>query len=463
LRAQAAKNLMLRGHFREAAAEAATAVAQARRLGVVDLEGSAVNTEGFSRAAIGDVDEGARLLRLARDLAARGGSPADQVRAVINLAEMLDLAGRTEDALAEVRALLPAVRAHAERSVYDTFLELQEADQLLRLGRTAEAAAALPDRIPGDSIGSTAMFHSVVRARLALVRGEDAAARAALDDLRRQCLGNRDPQWIEGLESMSSQLALREGRLEDARAATAHGLAVVEGTDEGGRLVKLLWAALRVEAEGAEQARALGEPFDDAPAATLRARLANARERPGQMAEGPCYAALADAELKRLDHALDRSAPDPAAWLEAAAGFEAIGLPWPVAYANLRAADAFVAAGDRVAAAEPLAAARAAAERMEAAPLAAAADALARRARLRVEAPAEAAPPPAPAPLGLTPREHEVLLLVAEGHTNREIGAHLYMSEKTASVHVSRILAKLDVNGRVEAAAVAHRLGLTAR
>jgi DNA-binding NarL/FixJ family response regulator len=53
-------------------------------------------------------------------------------------------------------------------------------------------------------------------------------------------------------------------------------------------------------------------------------------------------------------------------------------------------------------------------------------------------------------------------LLVAEGRTNREIGAELFMSEKTASVHVSRILAKLDVSSRVEAAAVAHRLGLTA-
>ncbi len=55
-----------------------------------------------------------------------------------------------------------------------------------------------------------------------------------------------------------------------------------------------------------------------------------------------------------------------------------------------------------------------------------------------------------------------MLLLVAEGRTNREIGAELFMSEKTASVHVSRILAKLEVSGRVEAAAVAHRLGLTA-
>jgi len=61
---------------------------------------------------------------------------------------------------------------------------------------------------------------------------------------------------------------------------------------------------------------------------------------------------------------------------------------------------------------------------------------------------------------GLTSRELDVLRLVAEGRTNPEIGRELYMSPKTASVHVSRILAKLDVRSRTEAAAVAHRLGL---
>src|SRR5581483_1652528 len=65
-------------------------------------------------------------------------------------------------------------------------------------------------------------------------------------------------------------------------------------------------------------------------------------------------------------------------------------------------------------------------------------------------------------PFGLTERERQVLSLLAEGATNRQIGAALYMAEKTASVHVSRILAKLDVRGRTEAAAVAHRLHLAA-
>jgi DNA-binding NarL/FixJ family response regulator len=88
-------------------------------------------------------------------------------------------------------------------------------------------------------------------------------------------------------------------------------------------------------------------------------------------------------------------------------------------------------------------------------------EALARRARIAL------ADEPTPAatvddPFGLTPREREVLALVAAGRTNRQIGEELFMSEKTASVHVSRILAKLEVSTRGEAGAVAHRLGLDA-
>ena len=64
-------------------------------------------------------------------------------------------------------------------------------------------------------------------------------------------------------------------------------------------------------------------------------------------------------------------------------------------------------------------------------------------------------------PFGLTPRELQVLALIAEGATNRQIGAALYMAEKTASVHVSRILSKLGVRSRTQAAAMAHRLHLT--
>jgi len=92
-------------------------------------------------------------------------------------------------------------------------------------------------------------------------------------------------------------------------------------------------------------------------------------------------------------------------------------------------------------------------------------EALSRRARLTV-----AATPPSGASgagahegdlFGLTERERQVLALVAQGATNRQIGAALFMAEKTASVHVSRILTKLDVRSRTQAAAVAHRLHLS--
>ncbi|WP_253209253.1 helix-turn-helix domain-containing protein, partial [Streptomyces niphimycinicus] len=78
--------------------------------------------------------------------------------------------------------------------------------------------------------------------------------------------------------------------------------------------------------------------------------------------------------------------------------------------------------------------------------------------------PAGSAAPAAPADpaeeLGLTPRERDVLRLVAAGRSNRQIAEELFISPKTASVHVSNILAKLGVSGRGEAAAVAHRLRL---
>jgi DNA-binding NarL/FixJ family response regulator len=92
-------------------------------------------------------------------------------------------------------------------------------------------------------------------------------------------------------------------------------------------------------------------------------------------------------------------------------------------------------------------------------------ESLAQRGRLSLEEPAATtatpqAPPSPTVSLGLTRREAEVLALVAEGRTNRQIAQALFITEKTASLHVSHILAKLGVAGRGEAAALAHRLGL---
>jgi DNA-binding NarL/FixJ family response regulator len=92
---------------------------------------------------------------------------------------------------------------------------------------------------------------------------------------------------------------------------------------------------------------------------------------------------------------------------------------------------------------------------------------LAQRARLTVETAAAAdgtvvvAAPPGRRAFGLTTREAEVLALVAAGLSNQEIADRLFISPKTASVHVSNIYDKLGVNSRVAAAGVAQELGLT--
>ena len=88
-------------------------------------------------------------------------------------------------------------------------------------------------------------------------------------------------------------------------------------------------------------------------------------------------------------------------------------------------------------------------------------DAVSRRTRLSIEAPARVALDETSVErLGLTAREAEVLALVAVGRTNRQIGEELFVSNKTASVHVSNILRKLGVTSRADAAAVAQRLGI---
>jgi DNA-binding NarL/FixJ family response regulator len=142
-------------------------------------------------------------------------------------------------------------------------------------------------------------------------------------------------------------------------------------------------------------------------------------------------------------------------WREAVAAWRADGQRYPLAVALLGLASAAAGAGDRPGAAAAVEEVAAVAGALGAKPLSEAADTLARRIGLR-----SAAHPVATGTETLTDREREVLRLVAEGRSNSGIAQQLYISPKTASVHVSRIIAKLAVASRGEAAAVAHRLGL---
>jgi DNA-binding CsgD family transcriptional regulator len=237
---------------------------------------------------------------------------------------------------------------------------------------------------------------------------------------------------------------------------------------------ELLWRGTRAEAEVAQAARAAGEAEDLDESLTIAAGyrdlLATWVAGPSEdgttgVAALPMYLALAEAEVAR---GLDED--QPSHWEAARAESDRLEMCFPGAYARVRLAEVIVrTGGSRADASAELAEAHRRARSMAAVPLLQQITELARQARLDLgpsddEAgdagdSAEEAQGPLP---GLSPREREVLKLVAAGRTNRQIADELYISPKTASVHVSNILAKLGVSSRGEAAAVAHRLGASA-
>jgi DNA-binding CsgD family transcriptional regulator len=298
-----------------------------------------------------------------------------------------------------------------------------------------------------------------------LGRGDLDAAQARLRAARRLLPAPISEAQMAGpLFASIAELALWGGDLDQARELVAEAMPLVTANPRYG--APLYGLGVRVEADRAELARARhpGQVApDDGTASALLERL-------GQAATGPAGAGIPELAAWRATALAERTRqegqPDPAAWAAAATGWERLGQPYRVAYACYRQAEAMLAgAGGRDTAAAVLGHAADLTGRLGARPLDAEVRALARRARLALVPSASGAAPAADAPtpaeqLGLTQREAEVLALLAAGRSNRQIAQELFISPKTAGVHVSNILAKLGVAGRVEAAAIAHRLGL---
>ena len=344
------------------------------------------------------------------------------------------------------------------------FIHLNLAEIHFDLGEWELAEQDLEAAGPGSQ-GVAEAHRNLRRAQLALARGRVEEVEPALgraEELLRDAL---EPQFIALLAVLQAEMLTRAGDLDGARAALDHGMDRIQFCSEDGiRIALVAGAGLSVEAEVAVRARDLGDGEAER-AAVERARglcelVQGTAEEAGDRPVEAALAALADAELSRAE-----GEDDPALWNAAAAAWDALGRPYPAAIARWRQAEAALTRADRDAAAPALAQAATAAEQLGAVWLTGEIDGLAARARLNLTAAAGDDPQPVEAddaPFGLTPRELQVLQLVAAGATNREIGERLFMAEKTASVHVSRILTKLDVRGRTEAAAVAHRHGIGA-
>ncbi|MEP6759833.1 MAG: AAA family ATPase [Sporichthyaceae bacterium] len=222
------------------------------------------------------------------------------------------------------------------------------------------------------------------------------------------------------------------------------------------RLVALLLGQLGSEATrvGADERSKLARRGDElVEVARVAAEIAP-RGRP-RGPEGEAWVARVAAEQARLRWLtdVDAVAQDDLvnAWEEAVTAFERFGHVFEEARSRARLADVLRAAGRTAEAADEAEQAMGIARKLGAQPL---------LAELRASFPAGRHGAGAQLDDVLTPREQEVLKLVAQGRSNREIGTQLFISAKTASVHVSNILAKLGVRGRIEAAAVARRRGL---
>jgi DNA-binding CsgD family transcriptional regulator/tetratricopeptide (TPR) repeat protein len=294
-------------------------------------------------------------------------------------------------------------------------------------------------------------------------QGRLEEARPLIDAARALFSPGRWEPERPGLSPVVAMFDAAERRYEQVGAMVDDRLAVSPGDHDDLHLVAVGVGAL---ADYAEAARAVhdddGIRCAEATARRWTVRVRSQRHDVREWADAPLLRDLGLAELARL-----RGHREPERWAQLAAGWAAFGVRYDEAYARFRHAEALLAgtpgraSAVRQAASVALAAAYSIAVELRAAPLLTDVDGLARRARLSVvDQVAIVSPPARDVPeddFDLTPRERDVLALLERGRSNSQIGAELYISAKTASVHVSNILRKLGVANRFEAAARAER------
>ncbi|WP_051865886.1 helix-turn-helix transcriptional regulator [Streptomyces griseus] len=435
----------------DAYSAAERAVEYARMVGARETELDARQVLGVLMVDAGHIEDGLAELHEIKERALAENIPHVALNAYVNLPAELEALGRSREAVPILEEGVAFAQRHGLPDT-EAWVWGNLAESLLSLGRWDEAdRAGATARQVGRS-ARTQGFHATHRAELALAHGDLGGTAQHLAAARDHFGDHEDaPQHRLPLTRLAIGLAAQEGRLPDARAHLERALhaGLPPGTHRYGW--PLLLAAATAEAEartpGAHQGRpeTLSLLFETARKLTTHAPVWLAHEK------------WVRAELLRAE---DRDTADT--WTDVVTAFESLERPYDLARVRRRLAEALLCTGgedERARATELLRLAHAVADHLRARPLADAVTALAQRARLSLTHAVAPSAGPVQA-LGLTSRERDVLRLVSTGRTNRQIAGELFISPKTASVHVSNILAKLDVSTRGEAAAVAHRLGL---
>jgi ATP/maltotriose-dependent transcriptional regulator MalT len=430
-----ARRTMLSGDAQQGIELSRQAVEAAAAADSDSVTANAWVTLGTSLAAAGQEDEGLaafdRISHLTR-------SPRTLLRYYINYSDALNHAGRYEEAAGQaIKGVDVARELGLERS-FGAMLAGNAAEPLLALGQWTRASAMIERALELDPPADHHAHLRLLQAWLHVWRGQLDEADAVLVEFR-PLITNAQlaPQYTSQAIRTDAEHALAKGHHQRAWSDVTVFLDHWESYERT-QCYPLL-------AAGAAAARVLDQRESTEERLALVRDLFDHRAMPVRIR--PFWEPVIIAELDDTAEAW-RSAFDELAAQPAPAHLHP--------YAGLRLGQHLVAGRERAEAKDVLAVASEEAAALGSTLLTDRIAALAQRAGFVVAAPAAASPV-----AGLTPRELEVLQLVAAGRSNGEIGNALFISTKTASVHVSNILAKLGVSGRGEAAALAHRVGLT--
>jgi DNA-binding CsgD family transcriptional regulator/tetratricopeptide (TPR) repeat protein len=505
---------MLDGIFSEGQRLARDAIRVARACDPVARaqEIHAITTLAVASAWGSDPGKSIELLREAERAAIEMDDPDALFRIRANLTTVLDLVSRRTEAVEVAYEGIEDARRAGLEAVYGNFLAGNVADTLFLLGRWPEARAVSERAMSWLPVG---VVYLACVLQLAIVEIETDAGEAASRLLGQTILefdAVREPQLAGPYYLAAASFALWRGDIADASRSVDRGWASVRATEEWLLVARMASMVAQVDAAAATEAR---QHRQLAPLAAARERTADVvgtasglvrasgtPQTAGSRRVAEASLATARAFQRRLE-----GDDDAGVWRRVALGWMALEAPYDAALARWRQAEAMLAAGvgrsGRARAQAPLLEAAELGLSLGAKPLLRELRELAGRARIALPPQVDAAlengaaetaipvedvgpvlapgrtngrsdlvraiagDPPAstrrPDTFGLSGREREVLALVAQGRTNREIGERLFISQKTVGVHVGNILAKLEVSGRVEAAAVAIRLGLTER
>jgi ATP/maltotriose-dependent transcriptional regulator MalT len=441
----------------EAVPQAERALAAARAAASPELEVDALTTAAFLDEINDDRDAAIDRLRAALVLARAEGELAAELRASYTLASLHYYTGDVSSAIAVLDAAMSRVRESGLRwSSSGLELRLLHAVALYVSGdlEASLGAAELERRPDGRPPDVAAARLAAVSCYAAVAAGHPDAGQR-LVDLRGSW--DLDPQIAIVAGGCEADLRTWEG---DTRAAVAvaeraqtHLDAVAgEGMFGGLWLSAMALAALADEAAGCrrrrdEESEAAAREAGELLIQRVARIVESGHGRPGTLGpEGRAWHVRARAEHARLqgDAAVEL-------WQQALEAF-GYGHAYEQARCHWRLAEALLSTGDREGARTHAEAAAAAATQLHALPL--------QRAVAETISSARLAPSGSGGDGGLTAREGEILALVAEGLTNREIGKRLFISDKTVSVHLSNAMAKLNASSRTEAVTVAQRRGL---